>query len=517
MDRLDKYLSITPNVCQKRIQRENFNVFFHYGLNTFTGKEWGDGKVDPKEFNPGEQDTDQWIRIAKEAGAYGVILTCKHHDGFCLWPTETTDYSVAASPYKQGKGDVVREVSDSCKKYSLKFGIYLSPWDRNNESYGQGEAYNDLYCRQLTELLTNYGEVFTVWLDGACGSYMDGKPKQEYDWARYFDTIKRLAPNACISNCGPDVRWVGNEGGFARESEFNVVPRFACDVQTIEANSQQSDDGTFVKKGADIVSSDLGSRKFLENFDEFMWYPAEVDVSIRPGWFYHKSQDKMVRSADNLKRIYYTSVGGNSLLLLNLPPDRRGLINEKDVEVMKEFGAHLARSRDQLVPIKEIAAPQAEDGCDIKGVLSDAYDAQTYDPIEYYTPKEERDSYMIKLTLDKPRKINRVKLIENVAFSQRIEEFYIYGYVKGKRVKLCRGTTVGYGRIAFFRPVVTDRIEIEFTQVRRRPYIEFIGVYEDNGYMPKTPLLHKIKLWIHRMNYKVFIDRENKKNKTENR
>ena len=246
--RLDKYLSIKPSIVQKRIQRENFNVFFHYGLNTFTGKEWGDGKVSPQEFNPTHQDTDQWIKTAKSAGAYGIILTCKHHDGFCLWQTATTTYSVASSPYKDGKGDVVKEVSESCKKYGLKFGIYLSPWDRNHPTYGQGDAYNDVYCAQLTELLTNYGEVFCVWLDGACGSYMDGKPKQTYDWNRYFSLIRKLAPNAAISNCGPDIRWVGNEGGYARESEWNVVPKFSCDIQTIEANSQQADDGEFAKK-----------------------------------------------------------------------------------------------------------------------------------------------------------------------------------------------------------------------------------------------------------------------------
>ncbi|MDE6188822.1 MAG: alpha-L-fucosidase, partial [Clostridia bacterium] len=245
-ERIEKYVSITPSVNQKAIQRQRFNVFFHYGLNTFVAKEWGDGKVSPQVFNPTEQDADQWVKTVKEAGAYGVILTCKHHDGFCLWPTKTTDYSVASSPYKGGKGDVVKEVSDCCRKYGIKFGIYLSPWDRNHEAYGT-DKYNDVYCQQLEELLTGYGEIFCVWLDGACGSYMDGKPKQVYDWDKYFSTIRKLAPKACISNCGPDVRWVGNEGGFARESEWNVVPRFAFDIQSIEATSQHSDDSDFAK------------------------------------------------------------------------------------------------------------------------------------------------------------------------------------------------------------------------------------------------------------------------------
>lgn len=511
-ERLEKYVSIVPSVNQKHFQRQRFNVFFHYGTNTFTAKEWGDGKADPQIFNPTEQDTDQWLRAVKEAGAYGVILTCKHHDGFCLWPTKTTDYSVASSPYKDGKGDVVKEVSDSCRKYGIKFGIYLSPWDRNHEAYGT-EGYNDVYCRQLEELLTGYGEIFCVWLDGACGSYMDGKPKQVYDWDRYFATIRRLAPNACISNCGPDVRWVGNEGGFARESEWNVVPKFAFDIQSIEATSQQSDDGDFAKKEADIISPDLGSREFLKDFNSFIWYPAEVDVSIRPGWFYHKSQDKAVRSLKNLLKIYYNSVGGNSTLLLNVPPDRRGLLHENDVKRLKEIGKHIQESDAQLLKVKAISAPVAEEGFDIEGVLEYSYDESTFDPINYYTPKEERGSYEIELVLDQPAKINRVKLIENVAFSQRIENFEIYAFVKGKYKKVYDGTTVGYCRIATFKAVTAEKIKIVLTSVRKKPYIEFIGVYADNGVLIKDTLRQKFVKWLHHVNYIAYIKRENKKNK----
>ncbi|MDE7216138.1 MAG: alpha-L-fucosidase, partial [Clostridia bacterium] len=315
-----------------------------------------------------------------------------------------------------------------------------------------------------------------------------------------------------ISNCGPDVRWVGNEGGFARESEWNVVPKFACDIQTIESNSQQADDEKFAKKGADIISSDLGSRDFLKNFDEFMWYPAEVDVSIRPGWFYHKSQDVAVRSVDNLKRIYYDSVGGNTFLLLNIPPDTKGLIHEKDVKTMQELGEHIRRSNQQLLAVKEITALPAEVGNEIENALKYEYDENTFDPISYYTPEKESDSYAIKITLAGEHRINRIKLVENVAFSQRIEAFDIYVYVNGKRRKAGSGTTVGYGRVAFFRPVVTDCVEIVFTSVRRKPYLEFIGVYEDNGYRPKKPFLHAFKQWIHRVNYRAFIKKENKKN-----
>ena len=246
MDKLDLYTSIVPTTAQKIAQRHTFNVFIHYGMNTFTGKEWGTGKESAQLFNPSAQDTDQWLRCIAASGASGVILTCKHHDGFCLWPTETTAHSVKHSPYKDGKGDVVREVSDSCRKYGLRFGVYLSPWDRNHSTYGS-EAYNDVYCRQLTELLTNYGEIFCVWLDGACGSYMDNKPKQHYDFDRIYALVRELAPNAVISNCGPDIRWVGNEGGIARKSEWNVVPAFACDTQSIAEQSQHADGEDMVK------------------------------------------------------------------------------------------------------------------------------------------------------------------------------------------------------------------------------------------------------------------------------
>lgn len=511
-ERIEKYISIVPSTRQKHVQRESFNVFFHYGLNTFTGKEWGDGKVDPKVFNPSEQNTDQWVEAVKAAGANGVILTCKHHDGFCLWPTKTTDYSIASTPYKNGKGDVVKEVSDSCRKYGIKFGVYISPWDRNHKDYSTPK-YNNIYCEQLTELLTNYGDVYCVWFDGACGAYMDGKEKQDYDWERFFALIRKLAPDACISNCGPDIRWVGNEGGFARESEFNVVPQFAYDIQTIEANSQQADDSSFAKKGADVVFSDLGSREFLSKYENFMWYPAEVDVSIRPGWFYHKSQDGMVRSLENLLRIYYTSVGGNSLLLLNLPPDRRGLIHENDVEMMKKIGQHLRESEKGLLKISSLKAPKAENDNVIENVKKYEYDRETFDPISYYTPENESSSYTVEIKLENEADVNRIRIVENVAFSQRVEEFEIYAYVKGKKKKVYSGTTIGYNRIAVFKPVKTDLFEIVFKQVRKKPYIEFIGVYKDNGVVIKKPRFYKLKQWIHLISYKSFIEKENKKYK----
>lgn len=510
LERESLYISYVPTLRQRKIQREGFNAFLHYGLNTFTDKEWGDGKVSPTLFNPTEQDTDQWIKAIADAGITGVILTCKHHDGFCLWPTATTEYSVKSSPYKNGNGDVVKEVSDSCRKFGLRFGVYLSPWDRNHVDYSSPK-YNDIYCEQLTELLTNYGDIYCVWLDGACGAYMDGKEKQDYDFDRYFELIRKLQPLANISGCGPDVRWIGNEGGFARVSEWNVVPYFACDIQTIESNSQQSDDAKFATKGADIVNSDLGSRKFLANYDKFMWYPAEVDVSIRPGWFYHKWQDKLVRSLENLLKIYYTSYGGNSLLLLNIPPDRRGLLHENDVQRLKELGDHIKQFEKDLLKIKSITAPVCEKENIIENVLNADYDRETYEPINYYTPKQRAESYEIYIELEEPTAVNRVKIVENTVFSQRVEKFEIYANVHGKNVLVYNGTTIGYSRIAVFKKgVITDKIIIKITECRDKPYIEFIGVFKDNNFKLKKVRFRKIKEWIQHKNYKVYIERENK-------
>ena len=237
----EKLISVLPSPRQVAFQQTEFYAFVHFTVNTFTDKEWGDGKENPEIFNPVNFDADQWLRAIKSAGMKGLILTCKHHDGFCLWPSKFTNHSVAASPFKK---DIVLEVSEACKKYGIKFGVYLSPWDRNSSLYGQGKAYDDFFVNQLTELLTNYGPVFSVWFDGACGEGPNGK-KQYYDWERYYKVIRDLQPEACISVCGPDIRWCGNEAGYTRESEWSVVPQRARDSEKIAEKSQQQDDEKF--------------------------------------------------------------------------------------------------------------------------------------------------------------------------------------------------------------------------------------------------------------------------------
>ena len=281
-----KAANVVPSARQFNWQRQELTAFLHYGINTYTGREWGDGKESPAIFNPTDLDADQWIRELKAAGFKCAILTCKHHDGFCLWPSAYTEHSVKNSPWKKGKGDVVREVSDACKKYGMDFGVYLSPWDRNSDLYGT-EAYNDFFVKQLTELLTQYGKVSEVWFDGACGEGPNGK-KQVYDFVRWYELIRKLQPEAVIAVMGPDVRWVGTETGRGREMEWSVVPKDNLDQDAIAKNSQKE---VLTAPVGDMMGQDLGSRKKIEKAKSLIWYPAEIDVSIRPGWFYHEDQD----------------------------------------------------------------------------------------------------------------------------------------------------------------------------------------------------------------------------------
>ena len=336
----ERLVQVVPSERQLRHQSMEFYGFIHFTVNTFTDREWGEGTEDPRVFNPTDLDAAQWARAAKEGGMTGLILTCKHHDGFCLWPSRYTDHSVASSPFRDGKGDVVRELSDACRREGLAFGVYLSPWDRNCPLYGTGREYDDYFIGQLEELLTGYGEIFCVWFDGACGEGPNGK-KQQYDWERYYETIRRLQPNACISVCGPDVRWCGNEAGHTRPSEWSVVPLRMRNTEKIARDSQQQDDEAFRERSITASDLDLGSREALQNETDLIWYPAEVNTSIRPGWFYHAKEDGEVKPLEKLIEIYENSVGGNATFLLNLPPDTRGRIHENDAARLREFGAYL--------------------------------------------------------------------------------------------------------------------------------------------------------------------------------
>ena len=455
-----KLTKVVPTERQVKIQQMEFYGFVHFTINTFTGMEWGEGTEDPKLFNPDKLDAQQWAEAAKEGGMSGLILTCKHHDGFCLWPSAYTKHSVESSPYKEGKGDVVKELSDACRKVGIKFGVYLSPWDRNNPDYGKGEAYDDYFVNQLTELLTNYGELFTVWFDGACGEGPNGKV-QKYDWERYYAVIRKLQPKACISVSGPDVRWCGNEAGDTRESEWSVVPAKISETELVAEHSQKEDNEKFSKQGMNEQDRDLGSRDRLRGVSKLIWYPAEVDVSIRPGWFYHEDQDDKVRSLENLKDIYLKSVGGNATLLLNIPPDKHGLFHRADVERLKELGDFIRTSfSNNLVEQAKLTATPFQVGHDIENVRDD-----------WNTQIE------IRIQWQEEKKLEYLVLKEMISLSQRIEKFTI-SYMKDRKEKVVTtGTTVGYKKIVVLPEILTDELIIRIVDSRVAPTLSFIGVY----------------------------------------
>lgn len=472
MEKIDIYTSVVPNHRQKIVQDMKFYAFIHFTVNTFTGKEWGNGTESPSIFNPTDLDTDSWCEAIKSSGMKGVILTCKHHDGFCLWPTRTTEHCIRNAPYKGGKGDIVAELAASCKRYGLKFGVYLSPWDRNSEYYST-DKYMDFYIQQLTELLTNYGDIFMLWLDGACASHRDGKPAQKYDFDRIYAKALELQPNICMSGCAPDIRWVGNESGVARESEWNVVPKYDYAYQNFAAECQQDDDFVrFQKRCRDVMVKDMGSREFLSKYDEFMWYPAEVDVSIRLGWFYHWWQIFCSRSLRQLMKMYYGSVGGNCLFLLNIPPNSKGRFANSDIKKLNAMGKWIRKEEDLSIKINTItASSSSKPSFEIEKILTNA----TYSPIN------ESDIYLIKCNFDKV-KIDRVHLREDTDYSQRVEKYEIWTSINSVDKLLFTGSVIGFNKIAIFLPILTDNITIKITECRHEPYINLIDIKKEGAY-----------------------------------
>ena len=457
-------ITIVPSPRQVRLQQLEFYAFIHFTVNTFTDKEWGDGTEAPDIFNPEKLDAKQWVSAVKSAGMRGLILTCKHHDGFCLWDSKYTDHTVMHSPYGR---DIVREVSNACKEGGIAFGVYLSPWDRNCPLYGKGKEYDDFFLGQLSELLTNYGEVFSVWFDGACGEGPDGK-KQYYDWDRYYALIRKLQPDACISVCGPDVRWCGNEAGHTRKAEWSVVPVRARDSEKI-AEKSQHEDSTEFRRRVDVRDEDLGSRSALLYEDDAIWYPAEVNTSIRPGWFWHESENDKVRSLKELEDIYIRSVGGNATFLLNIPPAKNGLIHENDVQRLAELGEFLKDAFSyNLVPEAEISCSCETKANGIENVVEDSYD-------KYFEALSNKAD--ISINFAKAEKLGYIVIKENILKSQRVERFAIDIGENGKFREVYNGTTIGYKRIVPMNGMKTDCVRIRITDSRIAPVLSFIGVY----------------------------------------
>ena len=469
-------IQVVPSKRQLDYQATEFYSFFHFGMNTYTNREWGNGTEDPEIFNPAEFDADQWVSAVKSAGMKGVILTCKHHDGFCLWPTKYTRHSVMSSPWKNGNGDVVREVSDACRRHGMKFGIYLSPWDRNQPCYGSGKEYDDYYLAQLTELLTGYGEIFSVWLDGACGEGPNGK-KQVYDWERYYACVRKYQPDACICVCGPDIRWCGNEAGDVRKSEWSVVPARTALAESVQERSQQADDEEFRQRKITSDMEDLGSRAALEGEKDLIWYSAEVNTSIRPGWFYHSEEDDKVKSLEELIHIYTGSVGGNATFLLNIPPMPNGLLHENDVKRLEEFGAWKREAFScNLMEQAVVTARNTDASHPFSNTLTDSLDT-------WYQPADPQESVEIEITLPKREALGYLVLKEAIQHSQRVEAFQIHTKDQEDEgwTLVYQGTVIGYEKIVPLSGLTTQAVKITFSDFRVLPLISFVGIYGDTA------------------------------------
>jgi alpha-L-fucosidase len=402
-----------PSAAQLAWQRDELALFFHFGVNTFTDREWGDGTENPVIFSPARFDARQWARAARGAGARSMILTAKHHDGFCLWPTRTTDHSVAKSPWRSGNGDVVREFVDACRAEGMRPGLYLSPWDRNHPAYGDSPRYNDVYADQLTELLTHYGEIAEVWFDGANGEGPNGK-RQVYDWPRTFALVERLQPRAVVfSDAGPGVRWCGNESGTAGDPNWSTVNP---SVVTYPGAS-----------GPGVIPS-------LQHGDPngTVWRPAEVDVSIRPGWFHHPAEDGRVRSVENIVNLYFTSVGRNGKLLLNVPPTRDGLLHETDVARLAGF-----RERVTSTFANDVAV----------GARST------------WRSTGPRSAELV-LDLTRPSTIGIARVEEDIARGQCVAQYTLSAETSAGSTVLSKGTTIGYAKLDRFAPTNGTRVRL---------------------------------------------------------
>lgn len=466
---IKKAANVIPSKKQYEWQKLELTGFIHFGINTFDEVEWGTRNTDISKFNPIDIDVKQWVKVFNDAGFKLIILTTKHHDGFCLWPSRFTDYNISNTPFQNGKGDIVRDLSNACREAGIKFGIYLSPWDMHEPAYGTPE-YNTHFKNQLTELLTNYGEIAEVWFDGACGEGPNGK-KQIYDWLSYYDLIHKLQPNAVIAVMGNDIRWVGTESGYGRQTEWSVLPGFINDKDEIAANSQQQQQyGAFIPH--DLMDEDLGSRDKILDAKSLIWYPAETDVSIRPGWFYHENDDELVKSPQKLFDIYFNSVGLNSVLLLNVPPNKKGLIHPNDIKSLQGFKFLIAETfKENFALNAQIKATNELTGNESKYIVDN-------DPETYWTTNDDISTASIEIKFSRGRSFNCAMLQENILKGQRIEKFRL-DYWDGQLWRtFAKATTIGYKRLLRFPEVYSDRIKIVIEQCRTNPTLSNFGVFK---------------------------------------
>ncbi len=437
-----------------------YYAFVHFNMNTFTDMEWGTGGESPEQFNPSELDTRQWAKVAKEAGMKGIIITAKHHDGFCLWPTKTTEHSVKNSPWKNGQGDLIKDLSEACQEYGLKFGIYLSPWDRHDKDYGNPE-YVKKFHEQLRELLTNYGEVFEVWFDGANGGsgYYGGANetrkidnKTYYEWDKTTTMVREFQPNAVIfSDGGPDIRWVGNEEGWANETNWSIMRRDEIYPGWPRYKELRSghEDGTH-------------------------WLPAEVNTSIRPGWYYHPREDHQVKTLPKLIKTFYESIGRNGNFLLNLPVDTRGLVHEEDTKQLMALKNQLDKDFATEIAKGKTATATNERGSEIRFGAQNANDG---DPETYWATDDSVTRATITIDLEKPTEVNRILIQEYIPLGQRVKRFILDAEIDGKWREIDGQTTVGYKRILRFNTVEATKIRVNFLDAKGPLAISNIELY----------------------------------------
>jgi len=454
--------SVVPTALQVEYQKMETVGFIHFTVNTFTDKEWGYGDEDPKLFNPTQLDAEQWVSVAKSAGLKELILTAKHHDGFCLWPSKYTEHSIKNSPYKNGKGDIVKEFVTACRNHGLKVGLYLSPWDRNHKDYGKPE-YITYYRNQLKELLTEYGDINEIWFDGANGGdgYYGGANetrtidgKTYYDWENTFKLVKALQPNILIfSDAGPDIHWIGNEKGYAGETFWSTINKDSLVIGHSDTN--------YLNHG------DPNGKQ---------WIIGQCDVSIRPGWFYHKSQDSLVKSPQELVDLYYKSVGRNAVLLLNLPPDQRGLIHENDAKSLQGFKQIIDSTFAQNLTKGATASANNFRGSSPRFAPENVLDnsSETY----WATDNGVLPAELI-IDFEKETYFDRIVLQEPIQLGQRIGQFQIEVLDKTGWQQVFEGTTIGYKRIIRIAPVHASKLRLKIAGANNNMVaISNIGVYK---------------------------------------
>ena len=440
-----------PSEAQVSWQRMEMNMFCHFGPNTFSGLEWGEGTETEDMFNPTQLDCDQWAAVATAAGMKGIIITAKHHDGFCLWPNPASNHTVRESSWRGGKGDVLRELSDACRRAGLRFGVYISPWDRNAPTYGTPE-YNETFRQTLESALTQYGEIFEQWFDGANGEGPNGR-RQVYDWPLFNGTVARLQPQAVIfSDVGPGCRWVGNEEGRCGESCWSRI-----NIQGFEPGSKSP--GTEVLNHGDPEGA--------------AWVPAETDVSLRPGWFYH--DEEQPKSLQQLLSIYYTSVGRNSLLLLNVPPDTRGRIAAADSLRLVEL-----RTALDSIFAHDLASDARVTASNCRGRKYRASNVTDTNYHSYWSVDDTCLSPTITLTFDSPTTFNRIMLQEYIPLGQRVAQFEVEVLQEGMWQPLCHATTIGYKRILLTETTTATAVRFRFTHCFACPVINRIALFQDN-------------------------------------